>query len=165
MTADPSVAPGNEEPVMVVDWVKDFRPTGGEIGSEITALFGPNRDQKLDIPHLQDRPVRSSAKNTFTTQSASSTTDEKEVKRLKEVDPEYKVRRLSPYTSLESLLISVPSSAGLALGHQRSRRGKAQGPQGHSRRARLGRLSRWMAPRTLGVQGRQGHLLLRDARK
>jgi hypothetical protein len=171
MTADPSIAPGNEEPLMVIDWVKDYLPTGGELGAEIAALFGPDREQQLQIPHLQNRPARSSD-NAFTTQSASSTTDEKEVKRLKEVQPEYKVRRFPPSGFICCLLLLLPSlltlspfSAGLALGHQRSGRGQAPSPQGHSRRARLGRFSRWMARRPRRVQGRQGHVLLRNSRQ
>jgi extracellular elastinolytic metalloproteinase len=119
MTADPSIAPGNEEPVMVVDWVKDFAPTGGELGAEIRALFGPDREQQLQIPHLQNRPARSS-ENTFTTQSTASTTDEKEVKRLKTVKPEYKVRPFSPIP----LYLTDPRPSlpvlGLALGRERS---------------------------------------------
>ncbi|GAA5891103.1 hypothetical protein JCM6882_006420 [Rhodosporidiobolus microsporus] len=95
MTADASIAPGEEELVTSVDWVRDFRPTGGEIGSEIKAWFGPNRVDEA-VPHLQDKPLKRSASKGFMTLAdefapAASTTDEEEVKRLRKVQPEYKV--------------------------------------------------------------------------
>lgn len=40
VSADPNVAEGSEETLMVVDWVRDFRPTGGEIGFDGTQFVG-----------------------------------------------------------------------------------------------------------------------------
>ncbi|GAA5826953.1 hypothetical protein JCM11251_002178 [Rhodosporidiobolus azoricus] len=95
MTADSSIAPGEEELLLAVDWTRDFRPTGGEIGSEIKAWFGPNKADE-PIPHLQDRPFRRTDYKGFKNLAEefapiASTTDEAELKRLRKVKPEYQV--------------------------------------------------------------------------
>lgn len=38
VAADKSVASGDEETLLVIDWVRDFRPTGGEMGVEALSL-------------------------------------------------------------------------------------------------------------------------------
>ncbi|GAA5972266.1 hypothetical protein JCM11641_002379 [Rhodosporidiobolus odoratus] len=92
MTADSSTRPGDEEALLVVDWVRDFRPTGGELGAEAMALFGAARDQDVLPPHLQNRPVEHSS---FKVEEAfapvPSTTDKDEIKKLRKVKPSYKV--------------------------------------------------------------------------
>ncbi|GAA6036579.1 hypothetical protein JCM8097_001235 [Rhodosporidiobolus ruineniae] len=102
MTADAGIAPGDEEALMVVDWIRDFRPTGGELGSEVMALFGPEgvRETQL-IPHLQDRPFPNNERilwrelqdklEPIPYSGRPSTSDEDEIERLRAVQPSYKV--------------------------------------------------------------------------
>ncbi|GAA6004401.1 hypothetical protein JCM10207_000710 [Rhodosporidiobolus poonsookiae] len=93
MTADSTIAAGDEELLLSVDWVRDYRATGGELGAEVMALFGPNRERQL-LPHLQDRPSVFYNEEPARTQPfapVASTTDETEIERLKKVKPAYKV--------------------------------------------------------------------------
>lgn len=41
MSASSDIAPGEEETLLAVDWVRDYRPTGGELGFEALSL-APN---------------------------------------------------------------------------------------------------------------------------
>lgn len=38
MSASHDVAPGNEDTLLAVDWVRDYRPTGGELGIEALSM-------------------------------------------------------------------------------------------------------------------------------
>ncbi|GAA5889905.1 hypothetical protein JCM5296_003645 [Sporobolomyces johnsonii] len=106
MSADPSIAPGDEEAFMVVDWVRDFRPTGGELGfAEMYFGDGP----KSFIPPTPRRiqssprkrwswtrgwaayPEETSARVQYAAAPVASTTDPKEVARLRKLKPSYKV--------------------------------------------------------------------------
>ena len=79
LTADGSVAPGDEVPLLVVDWVRDFAPTGGELGIDSRASDVPLRD-------LAARPA-----SAVTSAPVASTTDKKEVAAMRKVKPAYKV--------------------------------------------------------------------------
>ncbi|BGP12654.1 hypothetical protein JCM10213_008791 [Rhodosporidiobolus nylandii] len=90
MSADSSTAFGDEVPLMVVDWMRDFRPTGGELGTEIMALFGPSRDKEAiaAVPrYVEDEQLASQAAYG----PVPSTRDEKEIEKLRKVKPTYKV--------------------------------------------------------------------------
>ncbi|GAA5940279.1 uncharacterized protein JCM15063_002587 [Sporobolomyces koalae] len=89
MSADSAV--GEEQPLMVVDWVRDFRPTGGEIGLDsMHEMFDRNSKtrQSKKPSHRNRKP---SKRSLFSTSSAASTTDPKEIEKLKKISPEYKV--------------------------------------------------------------------------
>ncbi|GAA5852921.1 hypothetical protein JCM9279_000078 [Rhodotorula babjevae] len=79
LTADGGVAPGDEVPLLVVDWVRDFAPTGGELGIDSRAS---------DVPLRDLAPQRASG---VTSAPVASTTDKKEVASMRQVKPAYKV--------------------------------------------------------------------------
>ncbi|GAA5875949.1 hypothetical protein JCM16303_004052 [Sporobolomyces ruberrimus] len=99
LSADPSVTPGQEQPLMVVDWVRDFRPTGGEVGIEsMHELYTSDSRMKGIKNSKNDRKTsfnkkKNGKRSLFTGSSSTpaSTTDPKEIQKLKELSPEYKV--------------------------------------------------------------------------
>ncbi|GJN91527.1 hypothetical protein Rhopal_004550-T1 [Rhodotorula paludigena] len=88
MTADKSITPGDDEALLVVDWVRDFKPTGGELGLETMALFGGARTLQR-APHVQDFAGR--VPESVTSAPVASTTDKEEVRKMRLVKPSYKV--------------------------------------------------------------------------
>ncbi|GAA6047815.1 hypothetical protein JCM3770_004656 [Rhodotorula araucariae] len=86
MSACRSITPGNEEPLLVVDWVRDFRPTGGELGLDALATASSRRF---------DRPAHNSAHDiapsAISSAPVASTTDSKEIAAMQRVEPAYKV--------------------------------------------------------------------------
>ncbi|BGP36626.1 hypothetical protein JCM10449v2_000527 [Rhodotorula kratochvilovae] len=84
MSADRAITPGNEEPLLVVDWVRDFRPTGGELGLDaLASAFS----RSFDRPAHDDALAPSSV----TSAPVASTTDKKEIAKMRTVEPAYKV--------------------------------------------------------------------------
>lgn len=82
LTADGSVSPGDEVPLLVVDWVRDFASTGGELGVDSRAS---------DIPLREARPSAAATVSSVTSAPVASTTDKKEVEAMRKVKPAYKV--------------------------------------------------------------------------
>ncbi|BGP56030.1 hypothetical protein JCM8202_005174 [Rhodotorula sphaerocarpa] len=99
MTADGKITPGDEEALMVVDWVRDFRPTGGELGPEALAMFGGSRsllrdlDARTPLEQATTLPVSSGLTSLPSRESnhRASTTDAKLVAKMRDVLPTYKV--------------------------------------------------------------------------
>jgi len=108
IAADASVTPGEEQLLMVVDWVRDFRPTGGEIGLEAMHEFHDsssrtnsirnskkplskkNENKKRSVVGERMRKFGDEAIDLFSGPGAS-TSDPKEIEKMKEISPEYKV--------------------------------------------------------------------------
>ncbi|BGO94656.1 hypothetical protein NBRC10512_004915 [Rhodotorula toruloides] len=84
MSSDKSVAAGDEEPLLVVDWVRDFKLTGGELGIEAAGLVGSRA-------FLRDDAVVNAAAVKTASHPTASTTDEKLVAKMRKVQPAYKV--------------------------------------------------------------------------
>jgi extracellular elastinolytic metalloproteinase len=96
LSADAGVEPGQEQPLMVVDWVRDFRPTGGEIGIESMHELYDSNSKTMKMKNskpLKNKVKKNSNKkrSLFGSSTRSSTTDPKEIAKLKELSPEYKV--------------------------------------------------------------------------
>ncbi|GAA5896414.1 M36 family metallopeptidase [Sporobolomyces salmoneus] len=94
LSADHDVTPGEEQPLMVVDWVRDFRPTGGEIGMESMYEFLDSNSNSRKVKN--SKPVKSwnkknKKRSLFGSGTPASTTDPKEISKLKELSPEYEV--------------------------------------------------------------------------
>ncbi|GAA5995133.1 hypothetical protein JCM5350_002779, partial [Sporobolomyces pararoseus] len=98
LSADADVTPGEEQPLMVVDWVRDFRPTGGEIGIEsMHELYDSNsRTKKVKnskgLNNIKNKSKNKNKKRSlFGNSTPASTTEPKEIAKLKQLSPEYKV--------------------------------------------------------------------------
>ncbi|KAM0793234.1 hypothetical protein ACM66B_000698 [Microbotryomycetes sp. NB124-2] len=51
--ADGAIASGDEQPLLVVDWVRDFRPTGGEIGLEALQMAPQFSSRRMRMKNLK----------------------------------------------------------------------------------------------------------------
>ncbi|GAA5831230.1 hypothetical protein JCM3766R1_002975 [Sporobolomyces carnicolor] len=97
LSADADIAPGQEQPLMVVDWVRDFRPTGGEIGIESMHELHDPESRTMKIKNSKPVKARGNGKkkqqkrSLFAKGTPASTSDPKEIAKLKELSPEYKV--------------------------------------------------------------------------
>jgi extracellular elastinolytic metalloproteinase len=106
LSADADVTPGQEQPLMVVDWVRDFRPTGGEIGIEslhelYVSSSSSNRIKNskplASSSSRRSKPSKKKSKNEKRSlygggsKTSASTSDPKEIAKLKQLSPEYKV--------------------------------------------------------------------------
>ncbi|KAK4054892.1 hypothetical protein OIV83_000816 [Microbotryomycetes sp. JL201] len=56
--ADGSVASGDERPLLVVDWVRDFRPTGGEIGVEALQMAPQFSSRRMRMKNFESSTRR-----------------------------------------------------------------------------------------------------------
>jgi len=107
MSADPSVTAGEEQPLMIVDWVRDFRPTGGEIGLEAIHEFHDSQSRTSRVRNSKaTSPKKNKTKRSVVGERmrkfgddaidlfsgpGASTSDPKEIEKMKEISPEYKV--------------------------------------------------------------------------
>ncbi|GAA6061038.1 hypothetical protein JCM10212_004612 [Sporobolomyces blumeae] len=102
MSADASVAPGEEQPLMVIDHVRDFRPTGGEIGirsvhdlydasSATSKIKNTRPSKKASKKKQKKRSILDDAFERFGSGPGASTTDPDTVAKMRKVEPEYKV--------------------------------------------------------------------------
>ncbi|GAA6026132.1 hypothetical protein JCM11491_000889 [Sporobolomyces phaffii] len=104
LSADADAQPGEEQPLMVVDWVRDLRPTGGEIGiesmHEVYTEGSRTRRVKNSVPRLRAASKKKNQKRSWpagilsgssSSSTPASTSDPKEIAKLKQLSPEYKV--------------------------------------------------------------------------
>jgi extracellular elastinolytic metalloproteinase len=121
MTADGDITPGDEEALFIVDWVRDFRPTGGELGIEAMASFGGARTLLRD---LDSRDHLASANAMPASSRASShrasTTDAKLVAKMQAIDPTYKVYSWGTNAPDEGKRLVLHGAPGIKLDQEAS---------------------------------------------
>lgn len=121
MTADGDITPGDEEALLVVDWVRDLRPTGGELGIEAMVSFGGARtllralDSRDHLASANAMPASSRASS-----HRASTTDAKLVAKMQAIDPTYKVYSWGTNAPDEGKRLVLHGAPGIKLDQEAS---------------------------------------------
>lgn len=115
MTADGDITPGDEEALLVVDWVRDFRPTGGELGIEAMASFGGARSLLRDLDSRDELASANAMPASRASSHRASTTDAKLVAKMQAVAPTYKVYSWGTNAPDEGKRLALHGAPGVEL--------------------------------------------------
>ncbi|GAA5991984.1 hypothetical protein JCM10908_000683 [Rhodotorula pacifica] len=115
MTADGDITPGNEEALLVCDWQRDLKPTGGELGIEAMASFGGPRSLLRDLDARDELASANAMPASPASSHRASTTDAKTVAKMQSVEPTYKVYSWGTNAPDEGKRLALHGAPGLKL--------------------------------------------------